>query len=154
MGFKEGLYVDRIFQLFDEDGDSAVTFVEFICGLSILSTKGSLEEKMQFSFQIYDFDGDGKISRAELQHMLNASLVESDLKLTEPQIELLLDETFQQVNLKGDGFIDYQEYQTFVKENPRIMEVMTIDVKKKVERLKARQEAAEAAEAAGGEGKD
>ena len=47
--------------------------------------------------QICDFDGDGKISRQELECMLKASLVESDMALTDAQTELLLNETFAQV---------------------------------------------------------
>jgi len=142
LGFKESLYVDRIFQLFDEDGDLNITFVEFICGLSILSTKGTLEEKMSFSFQICDFDGDGKISRQELECMLKASLVESDMALTDAQTELLLNETFAQVDQNKDGFIDYNEYKSFVEANPKIISLMNVDVKKKCEKLAAMSAAA------------
>ena len=39
MGFQNKFYVDRMFQLFDENGDGAINFTEFLCGLSILSTK-------------------------------------------------------------------------------------------------------------------
>ena len=49
--------MDRIFQLFDEDTDGAITFVEFICGLSILSTKGSLDEKIQCEWRHYGVAG-------------------------------------------------------------------------------------------------
>ena len=58
---------------------------------------------MFFLFQICDFDGDGKISRQELECMLKASLVESDMGLNDAQMELLLNETFSQVDQNKDG---------------------------------------------------
>ena len=43
MGFQNKFYVDRMFQLFDENGDGAINFTEFLCGLSILSTKARFQ---------------------------------------------------------------------------------------------------------------
>jgi len=36
LGFKKNQYIDRMFQLFDEDGDGNIQFVEFISGTFIL----------------------------------------------------------------------------------------------------------------------
>lgn len=49
LGFtvKESLYVDRIFQLFDTNGDSCISFAEFLQSVSILSSKASAEEKLR-----------------------------------------------------------------------------------------------------------
>jgi Ca2+-binding EF-hand superfamily protein len=35
---------------------------------------GDFNEKVQFSFQVYDFDGDGAISKKELTDMLKGKL--------------------------------------------------------------------------------
>lgn len=49
LGFtvKESLYVDRIFQLFDANGDSYISFAEFLQSVSILSSKATTEEKLR-----------------------------------------------------------------------------------------------------------
>lgn len=49
LGFtvKESLYVDRIFQIFDTNGDSFISFVEFLQSVSILSSKGTTDEKIK-----------------------------------------------------------------------------------------------------------
>lgn len=49
LGFtvKESLYVDRIFQLFDANGDSFISFTEFLQSVSILSSKATTEEKLR-----------------------------------------------------------------------------------------------------------
>lgn len=52
LGFtvKESLYVDRIFQLFDANGDSCISFGEFLQSVSILSSKASTEEKLRCEY--------------------------------------------------------------------------------------------------------
>lgn len=49
----EGPFLDRMFNIFDDDGDGTITFEEFLCGMSILCTKGNKEEKLKFSFTVY-----------------------------------------------------------------------------------------------------
>jgi hypothetical protein len=46
LALKNSLYVERFFQLFDDNADGFINFDEFILGLSILSTRGSQEEKI------------------------------------------------------------------------------------------------------------
>ena len=50
MGFQNKFYVDRMFQLFDENGDGAINFTEFLCGLSILSTKARFASFVLIAF--------------------------------------------------------------------------------------------------------
>ena len=47
LGLKESLYLDRFFQLFDDNSDGFINFTEFILGLSILSSNGTQDEKIQ-----------------------------------------------------------------------------------------------------------
>ena len=56
---KSSLFVERIFTLFDKDRDGYISFSEYLSGLSVLSSRGTLSEKIGFSFHIYDFDEDG-----------------------------------------------------------------------------------------------
>ena len=54
MRFRDSLLCDRIFSIFDSNRDGNVSFEEFIKCLSALSTKATQEEKLKFSFLIYD----------------------------------------------------------------------------------------------------
>lgn len=44
---------------------------EFVQGLSILS-RGSLEEKLRWTFSLYDINGDGYITREEMTDIVTA----------------------------------------------------------------------------------
>merc|ERR1712186_251129 len=58
--------VQRVIDIFDDDGNGEVDFKEFIQGLSHFSAKGDMESKLRFAFRIYDIDNDGFISNGEL----------------------------------------------------------------------------------------
>lgn len=62
-------FLDRLFNAFDRDGSDSVDFVELTSGLSILCG-GSRDEKVVAAFSLFDADGDGFISRAEMQKYL------------------------------------------------------------------------------------
>lgn len=46
-------------------------FQDFVHGLSVLS-RGSVEEKLQWAFQLYDINGDGFITREEMTDIVTA----------------------------------------------------------------------------------
>jgi len=133
IGLADSLFVDRLFSLFDENDDGYINFQEFICGLSILCVRGTLEEKTLFSFRIYDFDNDNKISNEELTSMLKTSLGENGVVLTPSQIEIIIRATFQEADLNRDGFIDFEEYKTLVSKQPSILSNMTLDFARVIE---------------------
>ncbi|KAJ3232515.1 hypothetical protein HDU81_002885 [Chytriomyces hyalinus] len=71
LGKDQNLINDRIFKFYDRDGDGVISFPEFVSSLGIM-TKGSLEERIQYAFNGYDLNGDGVLSRVELQRMFRA----------------------------------------------------------------------------------
>ena len=69
----------------------------------------SYEEKLKFSFDIYDKNRDGSIEKAELQEMLEATLLESSSALSKQQVAALIDATFIEADVNGDGEISFSE---------------------------------------------
>eukprot|EP00741_Cyanophora_paradoxa_P017925 tig00021036_g17309.t1 len=128
LGLRASLFVDRLFSLFDRNADGRINFREFLTGLSVFCPKGTLEEKLKFSFKIYDFDGDERISRDELSKMLEASLIENNLNLTPEQMQTVLDATFREADTDGDGRIDFEEYRQMVLRHPAMIRHMTISI--------------------------
>jgi serine/threonine-protein phosphatase 2B regulatory subunit len=133
LGIKESLFVDRMFLLFDGNSDGFINFSEYLNGLSVLSSRGTLDEKIKFSFRIYDFDCDSKISDSELSKMLQSSLAENDVKLTAEQTAAIVKSTFLEADVNRDGFIDMGEYKRMVDKHPSILSNMTLDFRKVIE---------------------
>ncbi|KAI5286965.1 Neuronal calcium sensor 1, partial [Ascosphaera atra] len=64
-------FSNYIFRAFDLDDSGYIDFREFICSLSVTS-RGSLEEKLDWAFRLYDIDGDGKITYNEMLAIVRA----------------------------------------------------------------------------------
>ncbi|XP_041468705.1 calcineurin subunit B type 2 [Lytechinus pictus] len=116
--------VQRVIDIFDEDGNGEVDFKEFIQGVSQFSVKGDKESKLRFFFRIYDVDHDGYISNGELFQVLKM-MVGSNLKDT--QLQQIVDKTITNADLDGDGKISYEEFCTVVA-NTDIHQKVVVDV--------------------------
>lgn len=54
------------------DYTGVLNFREFVIGLS-LSLRGTFDEKLYWAFKIYDVDGNGFISRSEMDEIIAVS---------------------------------------------------------------------------------
>jgi serine/threonine-protein phosphatase 2B regulatory subunit len=128
LGLKNSAFADRLFHVFDLNKDDVINFKEFVCGLSVFCSKGTLEEKLQLSFRIYDKDEDGFIDKPELMSMLRAIMFDNLLfHLSEQHMQALVDSTFVEADTNGDGLISFQEYQDLVNKHPTILNSLTLN---------------------------
>ncbi|KAI4378180.1 hypothetical protein MLD38_015700 [Melastoma candidum] len=123
---KTNLFADRIFDLFDLKQNGVIEFGEFVRSLGVFHPSAPQEDKVAFAFRLYDLRRTGYIEREELQEMVLALLHESELALSDDLIQAIVDKTFNEVDSKGDGKIDQEEWKEFVLKNPSLIKNMTL----------------------------
>ncbi|XP_070286201.1 calcineurin subunit B type 2 [Myotis yumanensis] len=101
----------RVFEVFDADGDGKVDFEEFIVGTSQFSVRGDEEQKLRFAFSIYDMDRDGYISNGELFQVLKM-MVGSNLQ--DSELQQVVDKTIIILDRDGDGRLSFEEFKAAV----------------------------------------
>ena len=64
-------FAGLLFRLYDEGGVGSITFREFLMALSV-TTRGNMDEKVDWTFRRYDRDGDGRIGRTDMLTVVEA----------------------------------------------------------------------------------
>ena len=86
----------------DADGSGTIDFPEFLTMMARKMKDTDNEEEILEAFKVFDKDGNGFISAAELRHIMT-NLGE---KLTDEEV----DEMIREADIDGDGQINYEEF--------------------------------------------
>ncbi|XP_074546299.1 A-type potassium channel modulatory protein KCNIP2-like [Halichoeres trimaculatus] len=121
------MYAHFLFEAFDTHNNGAVNFEDFVLSLSII-LRGSVTDKLNWAFNLYDLNKDGCITREEMTDIMN-SIYDMMGKYTYPNIKDgaakdHVDNFFQKMDKNKDGVVTIEEFLETCQKDQNIMQSM------------------------------
>lgn len=96
----------------DADGNGEIDFPEFLTMMARKMKDTDSEEEIKEAFKVFDKNGDGKISAAELRHVMTSIGMQPEKAgradiLGEKLSDQEVDEMIKEADTDGDGEINY-----------------------------------------------
>ncbi|KAM9313440.1 A-type potassium channel modulatory protein KCNIP1 isoform 2-T2 [Gastrophryne carolinensis] len=118
------MYAHYLFNAFDTAQSGSVKFEDFVAALSVL-LRGTIDEKLKWTFNLYDINKDGYINKEEMMDIVKA-IYDMMGKYTYP---ILKDDApkqhmelfFQKMDKNKDGVVTLNEFIESCQEDDNIM---------------------------------
>ncbi|KAK3589651.1 hypothetical protein CHS0354_015149 [Potamilus streckersoni] len=114
-------FAEHVFRTFDANGNGMVDFKEFILGLCI-SGSTDFETKLKWAFNMYDINGDGFITKDEMEQIIEAFYKMTNCKTPSPQE--LAEDLFKFMDCNQDGKILWEEFITGVSQDDTMIQML------------------------------
>ncbi|CAD7675506.1 unnamed protein product [Nyctereutes procyonoides] len=118
------MYAHYLFHAFDTTQTGSVKFEDFVTALSIL-LRGTVHEKLRWTFNLYDINKDGYINKEEMMDIVKA-IYDMMGKYTYPVLKedtprQHVDVFFQKMDKNKDGIVTLDEFLESCQEDDNIM---------------------------------
>jgi len=117
LGLPDSPYVKRLFNLLDTDDSGYISWKKYISGIALISEEVKDDEAIKLAFKLFDQNNDGRIELDELFDILSNVIT----SITKKEVARI----FEQVDSNQDSYIDYDEFVTFLRENPEYMQLIS-----------------------------
>ncbi|XP_034538809.1 Kv channel-interacting protein 1b isoform X1 [Notolabrus celidotus] len=123
------MYAHYLFNAFDTTNNGSIKFKDFVVGLSTL-LRGTLREKLEWTFHLYDINRDGYINREEMTEIVRA-IYDMMGKYTYPALkgnvpQQHVDAFFQKMDKNKDGVVTLEEFVVACQEDETMMRSMQL----------------------------
>uniref|UniRef100_A0A667ZGC7 EF-hand domain-containing protein n=1 Tax=Myripristis murdjan TaxID=586833 RepID=A0A667ZGC7_9TELE len=131
-GTPESQYMDCIFRAFDMNHDNTMDFIEYVAALHLV-LRGKLEDKLRWSFKVFDGDDNGQLDRDELRKIVNIIYKikkgsgSGDMCTEGLTPDEVCERIFKAVDVNSDGQITLDEFVQGVQKNPWLQNFLHLD---------------------------
>ncbi|XP_076011730.1 guanylate cyclase activator 1g [Genypterus blacodes] len=126
---EESAYMENVFRSFDTNKDGKIDFMEYVAALHLV-LRGKLEDKLKWSFKVYDRDGNGCLDRKEVKHIVKiiAHIKKHNHPCFTGNIDDICDRIFELVDKNNDSQISLEEFIEGAEKDPWVMEQLKLDI--------------------------
>ena len=117
LGMKsDAVFVKRMFNIVDKDGDGRISFQEFLDTV-VLFSKGKTEDKLRIIFDMCDNDRNGVIDKTELSDMLRSLVdIAKTNSMSNDEVTDLIDGMFKTSGVENKDYLTYDDFKLMMKE--------------------------------------
>ena len=104
-------FCKHVFRTFDTDNNNYIDFLEFLLAVNITSS-GNPEEKLKWTFKLYDVDGNGTISQHEMTKVVQSiyDIIGSNMLPSNETAKERAEKVFSQLDTDGDSKLTEDEF--------------------------------------------
>ncbi|CAL8244186.1 unnamed protein product [Lota lota] len=125
---EESMYFETIFHSFNTNQDNALDLMEYAEALHLV-LRGNLEDRLKWSFKIYDKDRNGKLDRHKVEQIIriiySIKLQREEIKMTPNEV---CDRIFELVDLNHNGRISLEEFIEGSQKDPWVTDQLKLDI--------------------------
>ncbi|XP_041796119.1 guanylyl cyclase-activating protein 2-like [Chelmon rostratus] len=132
-GTPESQYMDSIFRAFDMNRDNTMDFIEYVAAINLV-LRGKLEDKLRWSFKVFDSDSNGYLDRDELQkivmiiYKIKKGSVSDGTGTENLTAQQVCEHIFQVVDVNSDGHITLDEFVQGAQRSEWLQNFLRLDV--------------------------
>lgn len=120
-------FAEFVFESFDLDRDGLLNFEEFIVALSMTS-RGDLEDKLEWAFRMYDRDKDGQVSKKDMLEVIRAIYKMVGVQTNDNDApKRRMEKVFKQVDKQKKGKLSFEEFVEGAKVDHSIVHLLECD---------------------------
>lgn len=118
-------YAEFVFVAFDTDHSGKIEFTEFLVAFNIRS-KGKIDDKLNWTFDVYDRNADGIIDRKELKKMFSVlfTMLNVNKKDERWNIDTRVNNILNQLDTSGDKALSREEFIQGIKNDDTLRKLL------------------------------